>query len=415
MRSIVLVLLLLGGLGALRGHSQEDARVAELLSKLDDDSIDARSAAAVALIDLGRPVLPALQRAAGPAGVELKDRIQEVIRKIHERERLAALLPAPSRITIDARNLPVREVFEKVARQTTTAIDFSNVPEDLRVTVKLDRVPLWKAIEQICRASGQIMMDLETDHVVISPEPYAALPSKRTDLFCVTLEKVELSTELVFGQQERYERFSADVHVAWEKGAKPFHVSARLTELVDEHGNELVIAGEDSEAAVLSTVAPDQIYRDFLLESTRGPGPSATKLSRLKIEVEFEFPLKYAEVRIDLTGGKFPAGAGCPEFDAKITRMDRIEGALSASLVIVPHAVLEDEITSESVVLRDKNGKEYPVSVNEGSPAGENETPYQLNFPTAPENVEFTTLIIKVPTEVHRERLEVELKDLDLR
>src|SRR5205085_2049200 len=118
---------------------------------------------------------------------------------------------------------------------------------------------------------------------------------------------------------------------------------------------------------------------------------------------------------IDLTGGKFPASAACAEFEARIARVERVEGALTASLVIVPHATLEGEITAEAVVLRDKAGKEYPVTVTEGSPAAENETPYQLTFPTVPENVELGSLIIKVPIEVHRERLDVELKDLDLR
>lgn len=415
MRSLIAVLILLCGLSGLCGQSQEGARIEELLAKLDDDSIEVRAATAAALVELGKTALPALQRAAGTAGVDLKDRLSDVIRKILDRERLSALLPPPSRISIDAKNRPLREVLEKLSKQTTTPIDYSNVPAEAMVTVKLDRVPLWKALDQICRASGKVMADLEPDHIVITPEPYVALPGKVTDQFCVTLQKIELSTELVFGQQERYERFSSQFHVSWEKGARPYHVSAHIAELVDEAGNELVVAGEDLEPAMLSPIAPDQISRDFTLDSPHGPGPGAARISRLKVEIEFEFPLKFAEVKVDLTGGKFPASANCTEFEARIARMDRVEGALTASLLIVPHGTLEGEITSDSVVLRDKAGKEYPVTVTEGSPAAENETPYQLIFPTAPENIEFGALVIKVPTEVHRERLDVELKDLDLR
>ena len=67
------------------------------------------------------------------------------------------------------------------------------------------------------------------------------------------------------------------------------------------------------------------------------------------------------------------------------------------------------------MVLRDKNGKEYPAIVTEGTPGNEAETPYQLSFPSAPEHMEFTEIHIRIPTEVHRERLEVEFKDLNLK
>ena len=146
---------------------QEDKRIAELLAKLDDESIEVRGATAAALIELGKAALPALRRAAGPAGVELKDRLSDVIRKILDRERLSALLPPPSRITIDAKDRPLREVFEKLSKQTTTAIDYSLVPENAHVTISLDRVPLWKALDLICRASGKVMADFEPDHIEI--------------------------------------------------------------------------------------------------------------------------------------------------------------------------------------------------------------------------------------------------------
>ena len=107
--------------------------------------------------------------------------------------------------------------------------------------------------------------------------------------------------------------------------------------------------------------------------------------------------------------------ASCAEFDVRLSRLERQDGALTASLVMVPHGVLEGEISGESVVLRDKAGKEYPAIVTEGTPGNESETPYQLTFPSAPEHQEFTEIQIRIPTEVHRERLDVDLKDLNLK
>src|SRR5690242_17670990 len=82
------------GLGGLCGQSalQDDRRVPDLLAKLDDDPIEVRAAAAVALIDLGKSALPELKRLVPSAGVELKDRLNEIIRKIQDRDRLSSLL-----------------------------------------------------------------------------------------------------------------------------------------------------------------------------------------------------------------------------------------------------------------------------------------------------------------------------------
>src|SRR5262249_49576117 len=131
---------------------QEESRLRDLLQKLEDESIEVRCAAAASLSALGKDSIPLLRRAAADAGPATRDRLAEIVRKIEERERLEALLPAPSRISLEAKNRPLREVFQRVARQCRSPIDLTDVPEDARVSVALDRAPFWKALEEICRA-----------------------------------------------------------------------------------------------------------------------------------------------------------------------------------------------------------------------------------------------------------------------
>ena len=411
MRSLAAVLILAG----FAVPPQEDLRIRALLDKLDDDSIEARAAAASSLIELGAAALPSLRRAVVGAGVELKDRLTEVIRKIQDRERLSTLLPPLSRITLQATNLPLREVLENVAKQTTTAIDVSEVPEDARVTVSLAGVPLWKALDEICRANGKAMIEIRPDRVAIVSDDYVRLPGKITDLFSVALQRIDLSTEVTFGSQERYDHFSARFQVAWGRSARPYYLVHRIVELVDEEGNQLIAPGEELEPPVRSYITPDTIGQDILLETTRGLGPQATKIAKFHVEVELEFPLKYAEAKIDLSGGKVGGTAECAEFAVNFHRFERQDGALTAALIMTPRATLEGEVASDSIVLRDKAGREYPAIVTEGSQANENETPYQLNFPTVPENAELVELVIRIPTEVHRERIDLDLKDLSLK
>lgn len=415
MKTLAAILLLAGLAVALPAPRQDPDRLQELLGKLDDDSIEVRAASAAALAELGPGAVPALTRAAATESVELKDRLAEVIRKIRDREKIAALLPPPSRVTLRAVDCPLREVFEKISKQSSTPIDYSALPEGAKVTVTLDSVPVWRAIEQVCAASGKAMPDLQTNHVAILDEPYVALPGRITDRFSVTLQKVELSTEVTFGQVDRLDRFSSVFRVAWERGSRPYHVTARIAELVDEAGNELVGAGEEIDSPAPAAIAHDMISQELPLDCPRGPGPEARKIGRLRVEFELEFPLRFATVKIDLSSGKLPIAASCAEFDAKLARLDRQEGAALVSLVVTPHGALEGEVTAESIVLRDKNGKEYSPIVTEGTPGGENETPFQLVFPVAQDAGDFRELRIRIPVEVHRERVDVELKNLDLK
>lgn len=415
MRTLGAVLMVLALSGSV--SLQEDGRLRELLRKLDDDAIEVRAAAATSLAELGKAALPALEKAAAEAGAELRERLAEVLRKIRERERLASILPQPSRITLDARDMPIRGVFEKLSRQTGTAIDYSAIPEAGRVTLSLDRVPLWTAIDQVCRASGRVMADVGPEHVVISPDPFIALPGKITDLFCVTLQRVDLSSKGAFGQQDRFEHFGANFHVAWEKGVHPYRVMKRMIELVDENGIEVVTAADNPEFEPTAPIAPDMIRLDFDVDSDRGPGPGATRLARLKVEIDLEFALKFAEVKVGLAAGKFPVDGECPEFSARLLRFERLEDEEVGTLILTPRLPIDGDLGPDTVtvILRDKAGKEYPATLTPVPPTNENEIPYQLGFTQAPEDAVFTEIVIRIPTEVHHERLIVDLKDLPLK
>ncbi|HEV3029121.1 MAG TPA: hypothetical protein VG457_16200, partial [Planctomycetota bacterium] len=216
-----------------------------------------------------------------------------------------------------------------------------------------------------------------------------------------------------FGQADRFDHFNALFDVSWEKGARPWRVSARITDLVDEKGDEL--SGSEPEA-ILTSIAPDAIHQELALEVPHGPGPQATKLSRLKVEILFEFPLRYAEVRLPVADGKLPPPAECPEFSVRLNRMDRREGALVAGLTLTLGATPpEGELMSESIVLRDRKGNDHPAMITEGPQVPENETTYEVTFADAPEAGHVAEIVIRIPAEVHREKLDVDLKDILLK
>ncbi len=415
MRPLAAVLALLLLPAGFPAQAQEEAKIRELLLKLDDDSIDVRADAARALVAMGKGALPGLKKAGADARGELRERIAEIVRKINDREKLAALLPPATRVSLKAERMPLKEAFEKLSKQAATPIDFAEVPADATVTVSLDQVPFWKAIEQVCRSSGKVMADAEADRVVVRSEPFVELPGKLTDLFSVKLQRVDLSSDGTFGQAERFERFTATFHVTWEKGAKPHRVFAKLAELVDEKGMEVVAEGDDLDPVMIASIPPDAIRQEFALSTPdRGPGPQARRVAKLKVDVELEFPLKFAEVKFNIAGGKVPVAAECPEFSARVQRCDRSQGPLTADLVISPKNGSETDLAYDSIFLYDKEGKTVYNGVAMQSSATNEEFFYQVTFPTAPEGATFSEIRIRVPTEVHREKMSVEVKDLPL-
>lgn len=406
--SVVVVLALSGALPA-----QEDDRIRTLLQRLDDDSIEVRAASAGDLSKLGKTVVPLLKRVSSDAGPEMRDRLAEIIRRIEDRERLAALLPAPSRISLNARNRPLREVFESLMKQSRTPIDLSQVPQDARVTVSLREVPYWTALEEICRANGHVMVTPEADHLSVTAEPYAAIPRLTTPLFRVTLEQIDLTCNGTLGQPDRFDHFSALFHVAWEKGAQPWRLSGRIVEILDEKGDDL--SGSDSEQ-VVSSIAPDSIHAQLLLGDPHGPGPQATKLSRMKVEVLLDFPLRFAEVRLPIAEGKLPPAVECPEFSVHIDRLDRQDGLLVVALTMMPGTNPPDgDLLSEGILLQDVKGNAHTGQIRADPQSPQEGSKMEITFADAPPIAQLKELVVRIPAEVHREKLEVDLKDLPLK
>jgi hypothetical protein len=75
----------------------------------------------------------------------------------------------------------------------------------------------------------------------------------------------------------------------------------------------------------------------------------------------------------------------------------------------------EGELLSESIVLRDRKGNDHQAMITEGPQMPENETNYEVTFADAPEVGQLTEIIIRIPAEVHREKLDVDLKDIPLK
>jgi hypothetical protein len=125
--------------------------VPRLIEQLGDADFHQRDQASRLLRGLGPDTLPQLRQARDGADPEVRRRLDELIARFE-----TELTLAPKRITLDAHNKTVRQVFQEFTRQTGYKIEFWTSNEQQPYSFKFDRVPFWEALDQVCHASGLV-------------------------------------------------------------------------------------------------------------------------------------------------------------------------------------------------------------------------------------------------------------------
>jgi hypothetical protein len=120
----------------------------QLIERLGDRQYRIRQAAQKELLKLDSDeAIAALQQAYKTS----KDR--EVIRRLDlilpSLEKVALLRPKLVTLNMDKRT--IREVVAEISRQTGYSINVDNAFNNTKYTFKFDKVPFWKALDEVCR------------------------------------------------------------------------------------------------------------------------------------------------------------------------------------------------------------------------------------------------------------------------
>lgn len=393
----------------------QDAGLRELMDRLEDDSIDVRTQAMAEIVRRGREALPALKGEHAKARGERRERLAEAIRAVGERDRLRNVLPPASRVTLKGKDRPLGEVLDALARQSRTPIEAGGVGRDQRVSVELAGVPFWKALDEVCKASGKVMYAVELDKVVLTAEPYAALPKAFSDGFAALVQRLELTTSAAFGAGNKQEQFLAAVQLCWEKGTSPSFLRLRLHELVDDKGTNLRDDGSQdfTLAAEGAPAAPSGLFHGFSVYAGRIPAPEAARLARFRFTVDCEFALDYTGVTFANPETAAGSVERCDKFTAHLQRCFRSGGTVRADLAFPRSTGVPALFPTQAIRFKDRDGREYPAEF-QGSSADDTSIVYILQG-NVPEKVVLTELSIKVPNRLHVERIEADLRDVPLK
>jgi hypothetical protein len=413
-RWIILALLPVLVLSVLSFRPQDDSSVERLVKGLDADSIEARADASARLLEIGKTAIPTLLARQKEGSIELKARIVQLIQKIEERERLRAVFPPETLVTLGAKDIPLRQVLDEVSKRVLTPIDIAEVSADTRVTISLAKVPFWQALDEICKASGQIMWDVRGEKVVVKMEKYRELPKCISGPFAIFVKEIQPPTAPPPGGRTKAHLPVAHIVTSWEKGVKPESIRFLLLEAQDDQGTALMGNGGGSSA--ISMGFGEALSIPWRMAFAAPYAPGATKLTTMKFEVTFRFVLSYETLSLDTSDARIGLKIGSEDFSATLRKFTRVGAAMTAEVELSSSNRKPDAFQAEShhaFTLKDKDGKDYNGMISKCISRSDGIT-LEILF-GLPATGQPNGLTVRFPKEIHHEKVDLDLKDVPIR
>ena len=93
---------------------------------------------------------------------------------------------APSDVTLSAKKASLREIFDRFEKQTGESFEVDPRIAGDRLTLRLEKMPLFQAIEQVCRTHGkaQSIFQSHTRSIRIHATPFASYPRSVSFFSC---------------------------------------------------------------------------------------------------------------------------------------------------------------------------------------------------------------------------------------
>ncbi len=386
--------------------------VQDLVQRLDDDSVEVREGAEKKISSLAKEALPFLEGAGKTASVEARERLRRAIAGIRQREDLLARCRPPSLITLDAVDRPLREVFGGIARQSSTPLDFSKVPAGEKVTVRLDKVPFWKAMDEVCRTHGQVSFFDEGDGLVLKKWKYLQRPLGFSGPMAVFREGL--------GRRNGVQVVTLGFRVRWEKGSCPDAVGFQLFEVRDGRESLLKSSSDrktDSGEPFDRCFNRSQGFRDLFVFVDEVPVQDPPPLTRFKVVVLAHFILEYSSVAFEnpeaMGGFKGKSGG----IDILGGRCGREGENVQLAYLLGAHELAPGVMSVLEIRARDEKGVEFPLMTLDCRGGAGNPDPmaasHDVRLPNGFQG-RIRELSFRVPKRVHEVRMEVDVKDCPL-
>jgi hypothetical protein len=393
--------------------AQEGPDFEAYLRRLEDDRLEEREAAEEALGALDPGILPRLRQALPGLKGEARERVASTIRRLEHRARLLQILPRPSTALIPEGAAPFRSAFESLRKQIRVPVELGEDLEGLDRAVRPapGRVPPWEALDRLLAAHGAASLEVEGESLKVVRG--ARRPGVHRGAHAAWLQSLEADEERIYSEPATITSCTLGLAAAWEPGGPaPIRVRARLLEVADPKGLPLLDPDALEEWTASFTAGSKSPWQLLSLPLGSAPSPEAASLARLRVRVEFHYPLERADFRIDAaSAGRRQAVSGA--WTLVLVQLRSEDGPWIAQLRLAS----TQEVLVDSVKLTDKDGHVHDgVFSFEASPDDEGLLQITASFPLpgAPSKVEPRKLDVKLVTRIHAETLDLDLKDVPL-
>jgi hypothetical protein len=228
------------------GSPSRPAQVERLVRQLDDDKASVRRGAEEALIQMGPGILDLLPSGDGPGSAERRERLSRVRTTLQKAKAEQAVT---ARLVSCEGPLSVADALRTIGEQSGNRL-FGYEECDKQVDLKLEKVPFWKALDQVLDV-GELTLDpYAADErglaVVADPSPAVRHNARVCYQGIFRFEPTLVSSVRDLRAPETGV-MRVRVAITWEPRTKPILLSQRLKNVtaVDDLGNPLAVQGSE--------------------------------------------------------------------------------------------------------------------------------------------------------------------------
>lgn len=395
-------------------------RVRALVEQFQADEIQAVDDAMAGLIALGPPALEAIRQEHKKSAGDARLRLEEVLRKIERNVKRGRALGTPVLVTLDAKEKPLPEALEEIRKATGQPLVFEDLPAD-KVTLALDKVGFWEALDRLCKAHGGVMWEVVEKEIVVSKRPYRDLPKVFRGNQVVFFSRLT-SDQRLYGVRSEPSLY-LEGGFAWTKGSIVPRESFVVEEFTDDQGTDLRAQAAGGATFTLSeeeAMEPGQLTKSLGFSETGVLHDKASKLARLKGSLRLEYVLESRKI----ASFERPAGRiGKPQREGSLTvtikSFSASENDVDANVTVeVANAREKLLIRASGFRLIDSKGAAHAASgwVDEDVDEDTGKIDYDCDLEfKLPDKTVIVALEFTVPTDLEEIVIPFDFKDLPLK
>lgn len=168
---------------------------------------------------------------------------------------LAADSPPGSRVSLDARQRTLGQAAAEIARQANVAIDTERADADRPISLTLNSLPFWEALDRLARAADhRINVTAQGAKVALTRGPHRPIPTSITGPFRFAVRDTKGHLKLETGVAQT----DVIIDVAWEPSFKAYYLELDPNSVTASAANRpLTVISEGATRVPVTSATPE--------------------------------------------------------------------------------------------------------------------------------------------------------------